>query len=71
MSSASSDNKNMKEQQQTVITIRKRKITRDNLSLSSVSLLGESIRLYHRIDNVPQGRRGERNFQKLQSQGIK
>ena len=43
MSSASSDDKNMKGQQPIVITIRKNKITRDNRSLSSVSVLGESI----------------------------
>ena len=43
MSSASSDDKNMKGQQPIVITIRKNKITRDNRSLSSMSVLGESI----------------------------
>ena len=42
MSSASSDDKNMKEQQPTVITIRK-KLTRDNRSLSSMSVPGEII----------------------------
>ena len=43
MSSSSSDDKNMKEQQPTVITIRKNKITRDNRSLSSMSVLVEII----------------------------
>ena len=43
MSSAISDDKNMKEQQPTVITIKTNKLTRDNQSLSSVSVLGASI----------------------------
>ena len=43
MSSASSDDKNMKEQQSTVITIKTNKLTRDNRSLSGVSVLGTSI----------------------------
>ena len=43
MSSASSDDKNMKEQQPTAITIKTNILTRDNQSLSSVSVLGASI----------------------------
>ena len=43
MSSASSYDKNMKEQQPTVITIKTNKLTHDNQSLSSVSVLGASI----------------------------
>ena len=43
MSPASSYDKNMKEQQPKVITIKKNKLTRDNRSLSNVSVLGESI----------------------------
>ena len=43
MSSSSSDDKNMKEQQPTVITIKTKKLTRDNQRLSSVSVLGASI----------------------------
>ena len=43
MSSASSYDKNMKEQQPIVITIKTKKLARDHRSLSSVSVLGESI----------------------------
>ena len=43
MSSASSDDKNMKEQQPTVITIIRKKLTRENQGLSSVYVLGASI----------------------------
>ena len=42
MLSTNSDDKNMKEQQPTVITIRK-KLTRDNRSLSSMSVPGEIV----------------------------
>ena len=40
MSSDSSDDKNIKEQQPTVIKSKKNKLTRENRSLSSVSVLG-------------------------------
>ena len=43
MSSASSDDKNMKEQQPIVITIKTNKLTCENQSISSVSILGASI----------------------------
>ena len=43
MSSASSDDKNIKEQQPKVITIRKNKLIGDNRSLVSMSVHGESI----------------------------
>ena len=44
MSSASSYDKNMKEQQPIVITIKTNKLARDHRSLSSVSVLGEIIK---------------------------
>ena len=43
MSSASSDDKNIKEQQPTVITIRKEKLISDSRGLSSMSVRGEII----------------------------
>ena len=61
----------MEEQQPKVITIKTNKLARDNLSLSSVSVLGESITNVSPYgDRIPRKEK-KRNSQKFQSQGIK
>ena len=60
----------MEEKQPKVITIKINKLARDNLSLSSVSVLGKSITTVSPDgDRIP--REKKRNYQKFQSQGIK
>ena len=61
----------MEEQQPKVITIKTNKLSRDNISLSSVSVLGEIITTVSPDgDRIPRNKK-KRNSQKLQSQGIK
>ena len=71
ISPSSSDDKNMKEQQPKLITIKTNKLTRDNQSLSSVYVIGESIMTVSPDGYRIPRKRGKRNFQKFQSQGIK
>ena len=71
MSSSSSDDKNMKEQQPKVITIKKHTLARDNQSLSSVSVLEASITtVLPDGDRIPRKKKNKK-IQKFQSQGIK
>ena len=61
----------MKEQQPTVITIRQNKLTRDNRSLSSMSVHGASITTVSSDgDRIPR-KNLKINLQKFQSQEIK
>ena len=71
MSSASSDDKNIKEQQPTEIRFRIFFLISDNRSVSSMSVHGASITtaLLDR-DCIPRKYK-KRNFQKFQSLGIK
>ena len=61
----------MKEQLPTVITIIKNKITRDNRSISSMSVHGSSItNVSPDGERIPRKKK-KRNFHKFKSQGIK
>ena len=71
MASASSYDKNIKEQQPTVITIRKNKLISDNQSISSMSVHGEFITTIPPDGERIPGKKKKRNLQKFQSQGIK
>ena len=63
MSSASSDDKNTKEQKSTVITIKTKKLTRDNQSLSSAYVLGASITTVSPDgDCIPRKKEKKENF---------
>ena len=71
MSSASSDDKNIKEQQPKVITIKTKKLTRENQSISSVSVLGASITTVSPDgDHIPRKKKKKKE-NKFKSQGIK
>ena len=62
MSSASSDDKNTKEQKSTVITIKTKKLTRDNQSLSSAYVLGASITTVSPDgDRIPRKKKKKKN----------
>ena len=61
----------MKEQQPKVIMIKTNKLTRDDRSLSSVSILGENITAVSPDKDRITRKKGKKNFHKFQSQGIK
>ena len=71
MSSASSDGKNIKEQQPTVITIKKNKLISYNWSLSSMSVHGGSVTTISPDRDSIYRKNKKRNFQKFWSQEIK
>ena len=69
LSLASSDDKNMEEKQPKVITIKINKLARDNLSLSSVSVLGKSITTVS-PDGYRIPRKKKRNYLHWINQGL-
>ena len=71
MSSSSSNDKNIKEQQPIEIMFRKNKLISDNQSVSSMSVHGASITTVSPGGERIPRKKKKRNFHKFQSQGIK